>query len=55
MQKGKVVESGAARPILSDPQHPYSRQLKDAVLSPALACVRDGANGGSDAQAAHAT
>ena len=47
MQKGKVVESGAARPVLTDPQHPYSRQLKDAVLSPALAGAGDGANGRS--------
>ena len=50
MQKGKVVESGEARAVLSDPQHPYSRQLKDAVLSPDLASARDGANGGSDAR-----
>jgi len=55
MQKGKVVESGAARPILSDPQHPYSRQLKDAVLSPALASAGDGANGGSSARPLHAS
>jgi ABC-type oligopeptide transport system ATPase subunit len=34
MQRGKVVESGPARAVLSDPQHPYSRLLKDAVLSP---------------------
>ena len=34
MQKGEVVEAGAAREVLSDPQHPYSRQLRDAVLSP---------------------
>jgi peptide/nickel transport system ATP-binding protein len=37
MQKGKVVEGGEARTVLSDPQHPYSRQLKDAVLSPEAA------------------
>jgi ABC-type oligopeptide transport system ATPase subunit len=34
MQKGEVVESGSAREVLSDPKHPYSRQLRDAVLSP---------------------
>lgn len=34
MQKGEVVESGDARTVLSDPQHPYSRLLKDSVLSP---------------------
>ena len=28
MQRGKVVESGDARTVLADPQHPYSRQLK---------------------------
>ena len=55
MQKGKVVESGAARPILSDPQHPYSRQLKDAVLSPALASARHGVNGGSGDRPFHAS
>jgi ABC-type oligopeptide transport system ATPase subunit len=34
MQRGKIVESGAARAVLSAPRHPYSRQLKEAVLSP---------------------
>ena len=34
MQRGIVVESGNARSVLSDPQHPYSRQLKSAVLLP---------------------
>jgi len=34
MQKGKVVEAGDARTVLADPQHPYSRELKAAVLSP---------------------
>jgi ABC-type glutathione transport system ATPase component len=34
MQGGKVVESGDARTVLADPQHPYSRQLKSAVLLP---------------------
>jgi ABC-type oligopeptide transport system ATPase subunit len=34
MQRGQVVESGEARAVLSAPQHPYSRELKDAVLSP---------------------
>jgi ABC-type glutathione transport system ATPase component len=34
MQRGKVVESGNARDVLGNPQHPYSRQLKAAVLLP---------------------
>ena len=34
MRKGEVVESGDARDVLNAPQHPYSRQLRDAVLLP---------------------
>jgi ABC-type oligopeptide transport system ATPase subunit len=34
MQKGRVVESGAARAVLDSPQHPYSILLKESVLSP---------------------
>lgn len=34
MQKGRVVESGPARTVLSHPQHPYSILLKNSVLSP---------------------
>ena len=41
MLKGKVVEGGEARAVLSAPQHSYSRQLSDAVLSPDLAFTRD--------------
>jgi peptide/nickel transport system ATP-binding protein len=37
MHQGKVVESGDARTVLTAPQHPYSRQLKDAVLVPDFA------------------
>jgi ABC-type oligopeptide transport system ATPase subunit len=33
MQKGKVVESGEARAVLDNPQHPYSILLKQSVLS----------------------
>ena len=33
MQKGFVVEMGPARPILDAPEHPYSRLLKESVLS----------------------
>jgi ABC-type oligopeptide transport system ATPase subunit len=34
MQKGQVVEEGAARAVLANPQHPYSILLKSSVLSP---------------------
>jgi ABC-type oligopeptide transport system ATPase subunit len=34
MQRGRVVESGDARTVLSAPQHPYSILLKSSVLSP---------------------
>ncbi len=34
MQKGKVVETGPAREVLTHPQHPYSILLKASVLSP---------------------
>jgi peptide/nickel transport system ATP-binding protein len=34
MQKGKVVEAGVAREVLTHPQHPYSILLKASVLSP---------------------
>jgi ABC-type oligopeptide transport system ATPase subunit len=34
MQKGVVVESGAARAVLDAPSHPYSIALRGAVLPP---------------------
>ena len=34
MQKGKVVESGEAQDVLADPQHDYTKLLRDSVLSP---------------------
>jgi peptide/nickel transport system ATP-binding protein len=34
MQRGKVVEGGDAKTVLSNPKHPYSQQLKNAVLLP---------------------
>ena len=34
MQKGEVVEAGDARTVLAAPQHPYSKTLRDAVLTP---------------------
>ena len=43
MRKGVVVEEGDARAVLADPQHPYSIELKNAVLSPDVATrPRDG-------------
>jgi peptide/nickel transport system ATP-binding protein len=39
MQKGKVVESGDAKAVLNAPQHPYSRQLRAAVLLPRVAAA----------------
>ena len=33
MQKGRVVESGNARAVLSNPSHPYSILLRQSVLS----------------------
>jgi peptide/nickel transport system ATP-binding protein len=33
MRNGRIVETGAARAVLDNPQHPYSQQLKGAVLS----------------------
>ncbi len=33
MRKGEIVEQGEARKVLDNPQHSYSRALKEAVLS----------------------
>jgi peptide/nickel transport system ATP-binding protein len=33
MHKGEVVETGDARDVLSAPQHPYSRRLRESVLT----------------------
>jgi peptide/nickel transport system ATP-binding protein len=37
MRRGQVVESGDARRTLDNPQHPYSIELKAAVLAPEVA------------------
>ena len=34
MRQGCAVESGDARTVLDNPQHPYSQLLKRSVLSP---------------------
>jgi len=34
MKSGEVVEEGPAKEVLDNPQHPYSRALRDAVLPP---------------------
>ena len=34
MQKGSVVESGDAKTVLKAPRHPYTHQLREAVLLP---------------------
>jgi len=34
MRRGEAVESGDARTVLDNPQHPYSQLLKQSVLSP---------------------
>lgn len=39
MEKGRVVEAGDARTILAAPKHPYSRQLKEAILVPRVAAA----------------
>jgi ABC-type oligopeptide transport system ATPase subunit len=41
MREGKVVESGDARTVLNNPQHPYSILLKSSVLSSDAALKRD--------------
>ena len=45
MRHGEVVEAGDARDILSNPKHPYSIALRNAVLPPdparAAAVIRE--------------
>ncbi len=33
LEKGKVVETGPAREVLSNPQHPYTIRLRESILS----------------------
>ncbi|RZI89305.1 MAG: ABC transporter ATP-binding protein, partial [Microbacterium sp.] len=40
MHRGKIVEQGAARQILEDPQHPYTQDLVRAAPSVAVARLR---------------
>ena len=37
MRRGQVVEAGDARSVLDHPRHPYSIELKSAVLAPEVA------------------
>jgi ABC-type glutathione transport system ATPase component len=46
MKEGRVVESGDARTVLVAPQHPYSKQLRDAVLVPDFAASHPSAGDG---------
>jgi ABC-type dipeptide/oligopeptide/nickel transport system ATPase component len=39
MRQGRAVESGDARNVLDNPQHPYSQLLKRSVLSPDVPAV----------------
>lgn len=54
MHRGKVVESGPARQLLEDPQHPYTRSLVRAAPSVAAVRLRPGAYTGDSAARAEA-
>ena len=32
MQNGRIVETGPARSLFADPQHPYTKSLFEAIL-----------------------
>jgi ABC-type oligopeptide transport system ATPase subunit len=55
MQKGKVVEGGDARTVLDNPQHPYSKLLKSAVLEPGDVGKTEGNVGASRPEVAHSS
>jgi peptide/nickel transport system ATP-binding protein len=61
MRHGRIVEVGEARRVLTQPQHPYTRELIAAVPSLAPPCVEDrvanhnaSAGAGADARASGA-
>ncbi|GAA2544475.1 peptide/nickel transport system ATP-binding protein [Neomicrococcus aestuarii] len=49
MHRGKVVETGPAKEILTNPQHPYTQSLVAAAPSVAAARLRPGAYSGTSA------
>ncbi|HTL41099.1 MAG TPA: ABC transporter ATP-binding protein [Pseudolysinimonas sp.] len=48
MHRGRIVESGPAREILQDPQHPYTQRLVAAAPSLASRRIQAKAHGGPD-------
>jgi len=55
MRNGSVVERGDAKRVLENPQHPYSRELREAVLLPdfarSAADIEDSMTGPEDSKA----
>lgn len=50
MHRGRIVESGPSREILSSPQHPYTRRLVDAAPSLASSRIRAAKEAGVEAK-----
>ena len=50
MHRGRIVESGPSREILSSPQHPYTRRLVDAAPSLASSRIRAAKEAGMEAK-----
>ena len=50
MHRGRIVESGPSREILSSPQHPYMRRLVDAAPSLASSRIRAAKEAGMEAK-----